>query len=297
MTTPDIGFWTGSITYTPPATSVTVYTGSSVPLGAVDGNGTAWVIQKLDGWDSPDVQGAGVIALSGDHGAIPAPQYYAARSLTLKVTATASSQALRDAARAAMQAAVPVSDLALFTYNEPVPKQAYVRRSGRLTEVCLDLQSVTFTVGMIAPDPRKYGTVTKTASAYAINASLTGVTVPFTMPVTLPAQPLSGSAVIVNAGNFETRPVITITGPITSPALLNVTTGQQVSWTGLSLSATDTLGADFRAAQAYLNGTGYRPADLASSWWTCPPGSTTVQLAGNAGTGAGFSCSWQDAYI
>ena len=57
------------------------------------------------------------------------PQYYAARAITLTVTASAPTQALRDLARALLQHAVPISDLAVFTYNEPVPKQAAVRRS------------------------------------------------------------------------------------------------------------------------------------------------------------------------
>ena len=292
----DIGFWTGSIAYTPPSTDLAVYSGLTIPLGAVDANGTAWLLQKIDGWDSPDVQGAGVIAKSGDHGGWASPQFYAARALTLTVTAIAQTQALRDVARAQLQQAVPVSDLALFTFNEAIPKQAYLRRSGRISEAATDLVSVTFTIGAICPDPRKYGTVLKTAFVNAINESLIGVVPPFTVPFTLPAQPPAGSVAVTNAGTFESRPVITIQGPITSPALTNVQTGQTVSWTGLVLGATDQLVADFNLAQALLNGS-YRPADLFSSWWTLPPGATSIQLGGNSGTGASMSVAFRDAWI
>src|SRR6266487_4502712 len=85
---------------------------------------------RSDGWDSPDVQGAGVIPKSGDHGGWATPQFYAPRALTWTITASAPSQALRDQARALLQQAVPVSDLATIIYDEPVPKQIQARRSG-----------------------------------------------------------------------------------------------------------------------------------------------------------------------
>jgi hypothetical protein len=294
----DTGYWTGSISYVPPATNLAQLTSVSIPLGAVDGNGIAWLINKLEGWDGPDVQGGGVIPKSGDHGAVSAPQYYAARQLTLTLTAMAATQAQRDVARGLLQEAIPVSDLATLTYNEPVPKQVQVRRSGKVTETYTDLCAVQFTVGLVAPDPRKYGTTLMDTGA--INASPTtgiGIVFPVTFPITFPAQPPGGSVLITNAGTFETRPVITITGPVTGPSLVNATTGQTVSWSQLSLGATDVLVADFNARQAQLNGV-YRPADLGSSWWVLPPGvACTVELGGGLGTGASIAAQWAPAWI
>jgi len=296
----DLGYWTGSLAYTPsagtPAVPVTVV------FGAVDGNGIAWLWQKLEGWDGPDVQGAGVIPRSGDHGAWAAPQYYAARTMTWTITASAPTQALRDLARATLQQAVPVSDLAVLTYNEPAPKQAMVRRSGKITEAYPTLADVTFTVGLVAPDPRKYSTQQKTLLVNAANPVPIGITVPFTMPVTLTAQGVTGSGQVTNAGTFETRPVIVITGPTTSPALINVTTGQTVSWTGLVVPAGATLTADFNIQQATLSTTGgtlgaYRAADAFSSWWTLPPGTSTIQLGGQLDAGASMVIAWQDAWV
>lgn len=293
----DVGFWTGSIDYTPAAGNTTQLTPVSVPLGAVDGNGVAWLIQKLEGWDGPDVQGAGVIPKSGDHGAWPAPQYYAARMLTLTLMASAPTQALRDQARAQLQQAVPVSDLALFTYNEPIPKQAQIRRSGKIGETCPTLTDVVFTIGLVAPDPRKYNPQVNSPQVYATDATLIGIQIPAVVPFTLPAQQPAGIMQVLNAGTFETRPVVTVTGPVENPALVNVTTGQAVSWSGLVMHPGDVLVADFGLQQARLNGV-FLAADLRSSWWTLPPGvPVTVQLAGSAGAGAGFSVRWQSAFI
>ncbi len=293
----DLGYWTGSIAYTPPASNLAAGTTPvTIPLGGVDSNGTAWLLNKISGWDSPPVQGAGVLPMSGDHGAWPAPQFYAARTITLTVTAIAQTQALRDVARAMLQQAVPVSDMAVFTYNEPVPKMALVRRSGKVTEKAHDLFSVTFTIGLIAVDPRKYSAQQLTASAAAIPTSLIGVTLPVTIPFTLPAQTPGGLVQVTNAGTFETRPVVTIQGPLTSPALVNVTTGQTVSWSGLVLGATDQLVVDFLNRQAAFNGA-YRSADLASSWWVMAPGVTLIQLSGSQDAGATMQVAWRHAWI
>lgn len=294
----DLGYWTGSISYAPPASNLAQLTPVSIPLGAVDGNGIAWLFQKIDGWDGPDVQGGGVIPKSGDHGAWASPQYYAARNLTLTITASAPTQAQRDLARALLQQAIPVSDLALFTYNEPVPKTAMVRRSGKITEAYPTLADVTFTCGLVAPDPRKYSAQVNTAGP--VNASPStgiGITFPVTFPLAFPAQPPSGSVAVTNAGSFESRPRITVTGPVTSPSVANITTGQTVSWTGLVLGPGDVLTVDFSIAQGLLNGA-YRPADLSSSWWTLPPGvPCTILLGGLTGAGSSIAVTWQNAYV
>lgn len=295
----DIGFWTGSLVYNPAAGNLAAFTPLRIGLGEIDSHGIAWLLQKVEGWDSPDVQGGGILPNAGDHGGVASQQFDAPRALTITITASAPTQALRDLARQLLQYAIPVNDLALFTFNEPVAKQALIRRSGKIAENCPTLQDVTFTVGAIAPDPRKYGTQAHSLSANARPSSLTGLVIPLTMPFTLPAQQPAGAAAVTNAGNFESRPVITIRGPITSPALANVTTGQTVSWSGLVVPSGSQLVADFGLQQGLLDG-GFRSADLSSSWWTLPGGpqgfTSTIQLTGQSDTGASMVVAWQDAY-
>jgi Siphovirus-type tail component, C-terminal domain len=288
----DIGYWTGSLAY---ATA-----GVTVNFGATDSNGITWLWNKIQGWDGVDTSG-GVIQRSGDHGAWPSPQFYQARTLTLTVTASAPTQSLRDLARENLQQVIPISDLATLTYNEPVPKQIAVRRSGKLTESYPTLTDVTFTCGLVAPDPRKYGTIAKTLTTVATPLPPTGtlLTVPFTVPFTLVASPpLPGTTVaVLNAGNFETRPSITINGPIIGPQLTNVTTGQTVSYSAISLGPADSLVVDFNVRQATLDNATFVPADPFSAWWTLQPGTTTVRLAGTFNTGSSLTVAWQDSYL
>lgn len=294
----DVGYWTGAIDYTPAPGNLTQLVPVAVDFGAVDELGICWLLNKVEGWDGPDVQGGGVLGKSADHGGLAGPQFYAPRNLTLTVTALAPTQVLRDEARGILEQAVPISDLALFRYDEPVPKQAMVRRSGKISEAYPDLCAVQFTVGLVAPDPRKYSA--QLYSAGPVNAAPStgiGITFPLTFPLTFPAQPPAGSVEITNPGRFESRPVVTVAGPVAGPSLTNVTTGQTVSFTGLALSDTDVLVVDFSLAQARLNGV-YRPADVGSSWWTLPPRSPcTIQLGGDTGPGSTMQIDWRAAWI
>jgi hypothetical protein len=281
----DTGYWTGSIG---------PYQGVTIPLGAVDGDGIVWALLKVEGWDSPDTSGK-VVQRGSDHGGWPSPQYYAPRAITLTVQATANTQALRDLARTKLQQAVPVNDLVPFVYNEPIPKQALVRRQGRIVEKYPTLMDVAFTIVLVAPNPRKYAVTVQTASA-TTPAPGTGLAPPWTPPITLPPQAPPGRLVVVNGGNFETRPVLTITGPIAAPAIYDATDGQTVSWSGITLMASDSLVVDLDSRTGTLDGM-YTPADISSAWFVCQPGSTQLQLVGNPGAGSNLSAAWQNAYI
>lgn len=280
----DIGYWTGTL----------AYNGLTVALGAVDVTGTAWVLERVQGWDGPDTSGQ-VVQRGSDHGGWASPQYYGPRNITLTVRASATTQAERDVARAALQQVVPVSDLGLFTYGEPVPKQASVRRSGRLIETYPTLGDVEFTIGLVAPDPRKYATISQSASATTAVQQL-GLAPPWTPPITLPAQPVGGFITITNNGNFETRPVITINGPIAAPAVYNTATAELISFSQLTLGASDSLVLDLDQRTGTFNGM-YTPADLTSAWFVCQPGSTVLELQGSLGAGSVISAVWSDAYI
>jgi hypothetical protein len=297
----DVGYWTGGLTYG----------GLDIEFGKTDSNGVTWLWRKLEGWDGPDVQGGGVIARAGDHGAWASPQFYAARTMTLTVTASAPTQALRDVARATLQQALPVSDLAMLRYDEPISKYAWVRRSGKLSEAYPTLTDVTFTIGLVAPDPRKYATVQRSLPLTLLpSGGGGGMTVPFTIPVTLHSSPPPGGGYAVNGGSFLSPPVVVLTGPASAPSITNLTSGQTVSWSSLTLNTGDTFVVDFLNRQGYVNPTAvstnpgfpstggtYWPADLTSSWWQLAPGSNTLQYGGNIGTGSTATCYWRDSYI
>jgi hypothetical protein len=297
----DVGYWTGSITYQPPYLAAPL----SIPLGGTDASGVAWALQQVTGWDSPPAAVGQVIQRTGDHGGWPTAQFYGPRMISLTVWASAPSQALRDQARAALQQAVPVGitapDLATFTYDEPVPKLAYVRRnaSAGIAETYPSLCDVIFTIPLTAPDPRKYSVTTETASTITPSvATPLALPWPSGLPVTFPDEIAAGSLGIlaVNSGTFETRPVCTVAGPITSPSIINSAAGMAVTFTGLHVPSGSQLVLDMDARQAFLNGA-FTPADANSAWWILQPGESPIYMTGSSSAGSSLSMSWQSAYI
>jgi len=291
----DTGFWTGSLSYQP-SWATTPFT---IPFGAIDSNGVAWILENVDGWDGPPAVGQ-VIQRSADHGGWPSAAYYGPRLLKLTVMASAPTQALRDQAIEQLVQAVPVSDLATFTYDEPVPKLAYVRQtaSAKIDAKKPTLVDAVFTIPLTCPDPRKYSTIPLTATATLPAPVINPLTLPVTLPAGFPgsAPPIDSAVTCVNSGTFETRPVITISGPITSPSVVNAVTAQAITFTGLTLAATDQLVISTDARQAYVNGV-FTPADVTSGWWVLDSGSTQVFLTGqNFSGGAVLVVSWSSAW-
>lgn len=281
------GFWAGSL--------ANGEAGITIEFGAADTDGVTWIWRGIDGWDGPPTAGA-VAQRAADHGGWHGPQYFAPRPLTLRVSADAPTQAARDAARARLQQAVPVNELATLVYAEPTPKQVYVRRSGSLTEACPTLTSCDFDVGLVAPDHRKYGLDLRAAVIHAPATAGTGITPPLTPPLSPPDAAPPASAEAYNYGNTETRPVVTVTGAVTAPVLANLRTGQAVSYPSLVLATTDTLVVNFDTRQGLLNGA-FRPAAPISAWWELLPGTNTIQLSGESDGSGGATITWRDAYL
>jgi Phage tail protein len=291
----DVGFWSGSLSYAPSWASAPFV----INFGATDDNGITWIWQKIDGWDSAPAVGQ-VIQRAADHGGWPAPQYYGPRIITLTVMASAPTQALRDMARAQLQQCVPIGDLATLTYNEPVPKVAFVRRnaSASVTETHPTLCDVVFTIPLVAPDPRKYATTPQTVGLLVPPPIVNPLALPLTFPISFPGNiPPSDTVVTaLNVGTFETRPAISVAGPIVSPQIVNATTAQVVSFTGLTMAATDQLVLDMDNRQAFLDGSFYA-ADVSSAWWVLEPGSTQVYLDGVTTGGATLTMTYSSAWM
>jgi hypothetical protein len=114
----------------------------------------------------------------------------------------------------------------------------------------------------------------------------------------------TGSSVIVcnNVGTFETRPVYTIVGPVTNPAIFNNTTGQYLKF-NITLLATDTLTIDTAASSVLLNGTASRRNSVTTDSSTITsmnlqPGANSIGfLPTSSVAGALLTVTWRDAWV
>ena len=111
------------------------------------------------------------------------------------------------------------------------------------------------------------------------------MTLPITLPLTIAASASSGQITLTNAGTIGTRPLFTIGGPVTTPAIVVQypdSTVRQLVYSD-TLGAGDTLVIDTDAHSAVLNGQVSRRRYLSGMWPEIPPGAT-VTVQWNAGS-------------
>src|ERR1035437_4247871 len=114
--------------------------------------------------------------------------------------------------------------------------------------------------------------------------------------------PVGGSYVLTptNAGTAGASPIITITGPgTTPPVILNNTTGQNITThtSAAVLGGGDTMVIDVFARSITL--TGAERDDLidfgATQWWDLSKGDNNLSMLATGG--ATFSVAWRDTYL
>lgn len=188
-----------------------VFPGIPVSLGdivfnQVDQDGVEWFHTGLDGWDAADTVGDLEQRSQGD-GADDAPYFYAPRALTLTGFLQAPSRALRDAARDRLQRNVPISLGVDLTVQEFPPKVCRVKRSGRLLVDLVTETTAEFSIGLVAPDPRKYAVGAQSVVLYP-QTPPEGVPWPWAWPITFPDAPPSNVQTVNNAGDLDTPLVV-----------------------------------------------------------------------------------------
>jgi hypothetical protein len=157
-----------------------------------------------------------------------------------------------------------------------------------------------------AADPFNYSQSSQSASIGAPSTVSTGMPLPIVFPIPFGLVSTGGSVPITPGGNAPVYPSVTITGPIISPVIANVTKNQSLFFEGLTLASGEQLVVEFNPAtpqSAKVAGVSklgsLRYAD--SRFWTLDPG--VAQTVSFYGLGLGYSgvtnmvVSWRDAYV
>ncbi|MDX3747448.1 phage distal tail protein [Streptomyces sp. AK08-02] len=272
----------------------------SVNLGAVDSDGTAWFLQSLDGWDSPEVR-AEYTDREADHGAWASPVYLGSRPITLAGTIVAPSQDLLEAAMERLRAAAALTDTVLTVW-ETVAKQATVRRSGKPLMQYVTDTTATYSVMVTAQDPRRYSTTLSTGTT-ALPSTTGGLALPAAFPLAFSATTVAGLINAVNSGTVDTRPVLTITGPVVAPviaALYPDGTVRQLLYS-LDLVTGDVLTIDTDARTVLLaGGVSRRRFMTVSGGWPVIPAGSSVSYQFQSGTynaTAMLTAAWRSAWM
>lgn len=162
-------------------------------------------------------------------------------------------------------------------------EQIVVRVSSALDAVVRPSAPViAWGVSLFAEDPRMYGTTLRGGS-YDPSAAIAGGGVSF--PLTFPLQfstTTSSHLEVVNSGNTDSPPILTVHGPVVNPVIDNDTIGESIRLT-YALGSGDEIRVDVGERSVQLNGAERKDLFDArlSSWWELAPGTNRLRLRGS----------------
>jgi len=263
---------------------------------ARDSDGVLWTCATLDGWGSPGSKGNWV-PREGDHGESPAPNpKLQARTLQMTGRIDAPTRLLRQQSEHRLEAALSL-ELFDLTVVDGIPLSVRAQRRGEISIADDTDTKTTWQVELRCPDPRRYGD----AQDLLLNLpSVTGgVRFPLRFPVQLTGSSTTGDGTVVNSGNEPAPSVVTFTGPLTTPRLTNLLTGQWVQYND-TLASGEYVVIYLRTPMvALLQGTALRTGKVSTGGggvWAVKPGSNPISFRAASGSGTAlleFSDSYQ----
>ena len=239
-----------------------------------------------------------------EDGALPGIDLLDERTLTYKLQIAApQTMTVEDALQACASAFQVIRDPAgglplqviLPGWSEPRQLTARPINNDIPVDVNYTFGFIQFSVQFACADPLIYSTTQHTAST-GLPSPTAGLSFNVTFPAAFGAS-AGGSVVVTNAGNYATRPVITITGPCINPYVSNGTDFMQFD---ISLAASDVLVIDMAAKSVVLNGSAsrYNTVTTGSAWWGLAPGDSTFTFSSGDGShvAATATVQWYDAW-
>lgn len=264
--------------------------------GDRNSDGVLVTCEKVTGWGSPGSKSQGQ-SREGEHGSSPAPNpKLAQRVMQISGRIDAPTRLLRQQTELRLQAALGLN-LFDLTVVDGIELTVQAQRSGDVTiDDDTDTQS-NWLAELTCPDPRRYGTA-KTLTIELPSTS-GGVRFPIRFPLRFTGTMTSGDAAATNDGNESAPAVVTFTGPLTSPRLTNLLTGQWVQYND-TLAAGEFVVLYLRnPLVALLQGTALRTGKVSTGGggtWGIKPGANPLAFRAGGGTGTA-QIDFNDCYM
>lgn len=255
------------------------------------GYGTAYAISQIDGIALPNIEQADG-SRPRDQGLMTGIDFLGGRDIVLTGDIVSDGTSLQHATQQLAKVTttsigyggveyplwINVPNLVTAGTNTPMAAMVRPRKRDIPFDLAHTVGLASFTIQMSATDPRWY---TQSTTASRTN---------------------TGNITITNAGNYETRPIYTVTGPIATGWTLSNGTSTITVNLALTAGSTLSLDSDFHVVTytpsggSATNGRAYLGSN--PSWWYCAPGTTTVTLAGSGATSStALSASYASAWM
>lgn len=275
--------------------------------GVLLGSGTPYRWLSLTGLEDLPGIDSGNVSRPARHGSWPGIAYAQERTITYSSQMSTDPAGFGAAVRALRQATA----LSPLGVDEPLvirtrggeTRLMYGRVRARAlpNEPGAGIGRAKATIQWVCADPRLYS-VTEHSVTIPQPSAGSGLVYPITYPLDFGTAGDSGSRLVDNAGDIAASPVLTITGPCTTPSVTQVATGV-VFELGLTLAAGESVVIDTGAGTVLLGGVADRLFSMTSAsvppeLFTLPPGETELAFrAAVYGGGASCTVTWRDANL
>lgn len=272
--------------------------GTSISLN--DSSGVL-ICEDVTGNDSPNVRES-MFDLPEQDGAVAGSFFYSSRPMTW-TGYLGGTPAVRNQTATQLQAALRGlrGDVVFSSQASGLPA---MQASGRIQNLRItkrDGIAKSFQFAIICADPRFYSVAVSTQSGTG-SVSFAGAAFPFVFPINFGGG--TGATVTVNvtnAGNFDSYPVVTITGPIDNPWVRNATTGLSLYLDNFSLAAGEYVVIDMAMRTVTKNDGTSQYGKMrfpGSDWLLITVGTSTLELrSGGATSSATLRVDWRDAWL
>jgi len=281
--------------------------------GELLGPDTSWGIESVDGWDTlPDLDTADY-PLAGTHGSIPGTALLRGRRLAMTLYLEHDAGTLTDAD---IQAEVnrlkrltqPRStELELVTMRRDGTKVLTFARPVRRslpTDLDFVYGSARAAIEWSSSDPVVYG-VELTSTVVPVFVGSGGLSYPVTYDKDYGASGVGLTTDVPNDGDWETWPRFVITGPssgtVTPVKIENVTTGEDITFSGLTIPAGSTLVIDThpsRRTVLFTDGANRWNTVAGSAFWPIAPGGAALRFRASGDVvGVTVTAQTRDAYL
>lgn len=272
------------------------------------GAGTPYEIQAdtgLVGWDDLPALDIADVPRPAAPGAWPGSMYPQPRIITMQMSVhddgpghAANLAALRAATTATLAGETPLAVQlgGLITFCGVRCLQRSIPSGDNYAGGRTPLAMVQFE----ATDPRRYvAQLSSVVTAPPVASG--GIAWPVTWPLTWPIGSSGGNVNVVNSGDYPTPLVITIRGPLTTPALYRLDTGDVLEL-NTTMAASDVAIIDTLAGTVTMNGVvGFPLSDRSApvtSFLMPGPGTTSLALrAAVTDPTASMTVAWRSAYL
>ncbi len=284
-----------------PSTGVTI---GNVFLPAYEGQpadefGVEWGLTGLDGWFDgwESGTGTGVQQRTAADGSWVTDLFAGPRLIHIDGSINAESWDAVTRAWDRLLAQVPFrkpEPMVVSTGEGTVADQtADIRQEGKPILRDRFATRATFSLSLLAPDPRKYANALQTLNL-VLPSSTGGLVWPVTYPVTWSGVTTNSTATVMNAGTWDSPPLLTVTGPCPPCRITNLTTGQSLRVLE-AVPAGQSLVIDVAAGTATVGGQSRR---VLGSWWHLAPGENTIAFSADgydaaAGLSVAFRSAWK----